>query len=86
MSRAKPNIGEDSSSLVNTSIPLLLSIKGGRYASVNEAVRAGLRLLEERKIKIVALRHALKDGEESGTAEYSLSGLMKELDNEGSVA
>ena len=38
----------------------------------------------EREIKIVALRKALNEGEESGTAEYSLNGQIKELDNEGS--
>jgi hypothetical protein len=39
----------------------------------------------EREIKVVALRKTLKKGEESGTAEYSLGGLIKELDNKGSV-
>ncbi|MFZ0612522.1 MAG: type II toxin-antitoxin system ParD family antitoxin [Desulfobacterales bacterium] len=58
-------------------------IKGGRYASASEAVRAGLRLLEEREIKILALRQALIEGEKSGMAEYSLTGLIKELDTEG---
>jgi len=38
----------------------------------------------EREIKVVALRKALNEGEESGTAEYSLNGQIKELDNEGS--
>jgi antitoxin ParD1/3/4 len=47
-----------------------------------EAVRDGLRLLEEREIKLNALRRALKEGEESGLVDYSLSGLIKELDNE----
>ena len=55
---------------------------GGRYASVSEAVRAGLRLLEKREIKIFALRQALIEGEESGIAEYFLTGLIKELDLE----
>lgn len=58
-------------------------VKTGRYASASEAVRDGLRLLEEREIKLSALRRALKEGEESGFADYSLSGLIKELDNEG---
>ncbi|MFZ0134982.1 MAG: type II toxin-antitoxin system ParD family antitoxin [Desulfobacterales bacterium] len=58
-------------------------IRSGRYASVSEAIRAGLRLLEEREVKILALRQALIDGEESDLAEYSLTGLIKELDNEG---
>jgi antitoxin ParD1/3/4 len=60
-------------------------IQNGRYASVSEAVRAGLRLLEEQELKIVALRKALMEGELSGIAEYSLNGLINELDNESIV-
>ena len=58
-------------------------IESGRYASASEVVREGLRYLEEREIKLNALRHALKEGEDSGFVEYSLDGLFKELDNEG---
>ena len=58
-------------------------IKSGRYASASEAVRDGLRLLEEREIKLNALRRALKEGEKSGFADYSLNGMIEELDNEG---
>ena len=43
-----------------------------RYGSASEASRAGLR-------------QALKDGEESGRADYSLEGLMKELDHESAA-
>jgi len=55
----------------------------GRYGSASEAIRAGLRLLEERETKLSLLRRALKEGEESGIAEYSLKGLLEELDGEG---
>ncbi len=57
-------------------------IEAGRYASVSEAVRAGLRLLEEREARLNLLRRALEEGEASGTAEYSLEGLIAELDAE----
>lgn len=59
-------------------------IQNGRYASASEAVRAGLRLLEERELKLIAIRRALEEGEKSGTAEYSLDGLINELDAESS--
>jgi antitoxin ParD1/3/4 len=57
-------------------------IAEGRFGSASEAIRAGLRLLEERETRLAALRQALKEGEESGRAEYSLAGLLADLDNE----
>ena len=57
-------------------------IAEGRYGSASEAIRAGLRLLEEHETKLSALRQALKECEESGRAGYSLQGLMDELDSE----
>ena len=53
----------------------------GRFGSASETIRAGLRLLEEREIRLAALRRALKEGEESGRADYSLNGLLDELDS-----
>ena len=38
----------------------------GRYSSVSEVVRAGMRLLEEHEQKLKALRQAIQDGEDSG--------------------
>jgi antitoxin ParD1/3/4 len=44
-------------------------IKEGRYKNTSEVVRAGLRLLEEEEKKIIALRHAIEVGINSGIAE-----------------
>jgi antitoxin ParD1/3/4 len=54
----------------------------GRFSSASEAIRAGLRLLEERELKLMALRQSLVDGEKSGTAAYSLQGLLEKLDQD----
>ena len=55
-------------------------VRRGRYQSASEAVRAGLRLLEERETKLAALQDALKEGEESGFVDYSLESLTNDLD------
>jgi antitoxin ParD1/3/4 len=55
----------------------------GRFGTASEAIRAGLRLLEEREMKLAALRRALEEGEKSGSAPYSLESIMEELDREG---
>lgn len=57
-------------------------IKIGRFSSASEAVRAGLRLLEEKELKLESLRRALKAGEESGFTDYSLNALIEALDGE----
>jgi antitoxin ParD1/3/4 len=57
-------------------------VKIGRFSTASEAIRAGLRLLEERELKLAVLRQALKEGEDSGFADYSLSDLIEELDQE----
>ncbi|MDZ7960069.1 MAG: type II toxin-antitoxin system ParD family antitoxin [Aulosira sp. DedQUE10] len=57
-------------------------IESGRFSSASEAIRAGLRLLEEHEIKLATLRRALEEGENSGFTEYSLQGMLEELDKE----
>ena len=57
-------------------------IHDGRYGSASETIRAGLRLLEERELKIATLQKALMEGEESGRANYSLQSLIAEIDQE----
>jgi antitoxin ParD1/3/4 len=45
-------------------------LKEGRYKNASEAVRAGLRLLEEEEKKIIALRHAIDEGINSGISDH----------------
>lgn len=44
-------------------------INEGRFQSVSEVVRAGLRKLEEDEAKLTALRRKLQEGEESPIVE-----------------
>lgn len=44
-------------------------ISEGRYKNASEVIRAGLRLLEEEENRIIALREAIQEGEESGIAQ-----------------
>lgn len=55
-------------------------IESGRYGSASEVVRAGLRLLEDNEDKLNTLRRALREGEQSGIAEYGYAALVAELD------
>ncbi|MEI6002035.1 type II toxin-antitoxin system ParD family antitoxin, partial [Paraburkholderia bengalensis] len=41
-------------------------VRAGRYNTVSDVVRAGLRLLEEQEAKLDALRVELEKGERSG--------------------
>jgi antitoxin ParD1/3/4 len=44
------------------------AVKSGRYASASEAVREGLRLLEEREARFQRLKQDIADGIASGDA------------------
>ena len=44
-------------------------LREGRYKNASEAIRAGLRLLEEEEQKIIALRQAIEEGVNSGVAK-----------------
>jgi len=43
-------------------------VEAGRYKNATDVIRSGLRLLEERETKLLALRLAMIEGEESGVA------------------
>lgn len=57
-------------------------IETGRYNSVSEVIRAGLRMLEDNETKVKTLRSLLEEGEQSGFVEYSYGELIKTLDQE----
>ncbi len=57
-------------------------VTNGRYGSVSEVIRAGLRKLEDDERKLEMLRALIEEGKASGTAEYSYDSLMQELDEE----
>ncbi len=42
------------------------SIQSGRYSSVSEVIRAGLRMVDAEEKKIQNLKSAIEDGEKSG--------------------
>lgn len=55
-------------------------VAAGRFSSVSEVVRAGLRLLEEREAKVKALQEALIAGEESGEPqEFDSDAFLKTM-------
>ncbi len=45
------------------------SITNGRFGNASEVVRAGLRLLEEEEGRLIALKSAIQEGIDSGTAK-----------------
>jgi antitoxin ParD1/3/4 len=57
-------------------------LETGRYHSISEVVREGLRMLENKETKIKALRNMVEEGENSGFVEYSYENLIKSLDDE----
>jgi antitoxin ParD1/3/4 len=56
------------------------AVKSGRYGSASEAVREGLRLLQEREAKFLRLKRDIEDGLNSGEArEGSFTDLARRL-------
>ena len=44
-------------------------VSEGRFKNASEVIRAGLRLLESEENKVIILKNAIKEGNESGIAE-----------------
>jgi len=58
-------------------------IEAGRYESKSEVIRAAMRLLEEHEQKVIALRQALIDGEQSGVpVPFSMKEIVEEARQE----
>lgn len=58
-------------------------VEQGRYGSVSEAARAGLRMLEEHEAKHTALQRAITEGMNSGVADnFSMRQLQQKLDDQ----
>lgn len=62
-------------------------IASGRYGSASEVVRAALRSMEERNLKLTALRsHVLQGVQQAENGQFvdnfSMNGLIQDLDNE----
>lgn len=72
------NLGDHFQELVR------ILVASGRYGNVSEAVREGLRLLEdkeaERKLRLEALRQAIQEGRDSG-APIPASDVFDELED-----
>lgn len=55
-------------------------LETGRFATVSEVVRAGLRLLEEHEAKVRVLQEALIAGEQSGEpSEFDKAAFLKQM-------
>jgi len=56
-----------------------LQVESGRYNSVSEVIREGLRLLEERELRLNALRTALLGGEKSGRSKNDYKSVFAKI-------
>ncbi len=66
-------LGPDQASFIHR------QIAKGRFGSASDAVRAGLRLLEEQELRIERLRLAIEEGEASGPPEpFDMDGYLAE--------
>lgn len=57
-------------------------IEKGRFNNSSEAVREGLRLLEERETKLEALRTMIDEGDASGVSDRTVKEIIQEAKQE----
>lgn len=57
-------------------------IEKGRFNNSSEAVREGLRLLEERETKLEALRMMIDEGDASGVSDRTVKEIIQEAKQE----
>lgn len=59
------------------------AVKSGRYGTASEAVREGLRMLEEREAKFLALKRDIEIGLNSGPGEELTLELVENIKRRG---
>jgi antitoxin ParD1/3/4 len=59
------------------------AVRSGRYGSASEAVREGLRLLQEREARFEQLKRDIRAGEESGEGIPVDRALIDEIKSSG---
>lgn len=54
-------------------------LKSGRFNSANDAVRAGLRILEVQESRLLALQQEIIAGEESGESQRRVGDIIQTI-------
>ena len=58
-------------------------VSAGRYKNVSEVIRAGLRMLEDEESKVIALRNAIQEGQNTSlVADFDFDENLKNLKSE----
>jgi len=77
MKNTSISLGDYFDQFVNTQVAI------GRYKSVSEVIRAGLRLLEKEESKVILLKNAIQEGLDSPVVEnFNFEENLKKLKSE----